>query len=518
MMTRIVHWIRINKLVFFLVAITFIILIIPLLRYGVSGTFFYNLDPDIVYVTNAILYIKSGIVFYADHPGTPSIILFSWLYIPLRFLAKFYFHKDFIQWSFDNIVFLTYYSRIFSLIIFCSGLFVFLKVISKTFRSVYITTFSFLAFFAVMQVQNAISVVPENLSIFLTAVWLYFFTKFISKKSYRLNIILIIISAFAVANKFTSLFLLIPSLLLPIFNNVSFRKRTLQFFINLVISISIFFLGIFPAIGKMAYISDWVRSLLLHTDIYGRGIESVFDLKSYLSSVWTLITGAPIPFAIIFSTLLLGIIYVRNKKLKISGPISFLTFTTFVGIAFFAKYPVIRYFVVDFELIIFCLSYFLSKSKILLAILMSVLLIVPFVEIINIYTIGETARFDPVMAYQQIYIYKNPAKVDTLWGYGVECIYGELYGWTSGWSGNVFGEQFGIKPVLYLNYDLKSIKMLGGSDNKKGVFDVCWDKAYLLSKDVTKFLNMYKDKNLRAIPVPGDDSVYEIDSTHCTMK
>jgi hypothetical protein len=379
--------------------------------------------------------------------------------------------------------------------------------------------FSFFAFFSIMQVQNAIFVVPETLSIFLTAVWLFFFVDFSLKRSYKLNIVLVVISALAVANKFTSVFLLIPSIFLPMFiDKLNFQNKLIKFGLNILISVLVFLLGIFPAINRFGYLISWTKSLFLHTDVYGRGVESVFNWKSYLTSFLSLITGAPIPFAIIFSTVILGIYFVSKKKIKVTAPILFLTATTFAGILVFAKYFVIRYFIVDFELIIFCLSYFLSKSKVLLTVLLSILLIVPFIETISVYWKGQTGRFDLAMAYRQIYISKNSAKTNTLWGYGVESVYGELQGWTSGWSDNVFGDEFNVKPVLYLSYDLKNINFIGGSDDKKGVFDVCWDKAYLLNKDVDKFLNMYKDKNLKAFPIPGDSSIYEIDSTHCTMK
>lgn len=524
-MLKIFPRVRSNKLILSLTIITFIILAIPLLLYGVNGTFFYRTDPDIVYVTNALLFIKSGAVFYADHPGTPSIVLLSISYLPLRIVSQFFLHQNFIQWSFNNFALLLYYSRFCQLILYSLALLVFLKVVSNMSKSVTITLFSWFAFFWLMGVDRSISIVPENLSLFLTAFWLFFFIKFLSKRNYKLNIILVTISALAVANKFTSIFLLIPSIFLPTFINKSnIKQKIIRFLLNILVSILVFFLGILPAINRISYIINWMKVLFFHTDADGTGVVSTFNLKSYFGSLNSLFFHVdPVAFFVFLSVLLLMTYLIIIKKVRKGSPIVFLTLTTSLGVLIFAKYPVDHYLLVNLALIIFCLSYFLTKVNIILlpkigsaSTLMNFLLLffgILFVGGVNAYLTDATVQLKPYISLQR-YVYKNPAKINTLWGY--ENMDYTLYSWTHTWSLDVFEKQFKIKPALQLASDLKTINSSDNSGNN--VFDYCWDKAYLPKELAIDFLNMYKDKNLKAFPIPGDNSIYEIDSAHCTMK
>jgi len=129
------------------------------------------------------------------------------------------------------------------------------------------------------------------------------------------------------------------------------------------------------------------------------------------------------------------------------------------------------------------------------------------------YLINTTVQLRPYLKLQT-YVNKNPSKVNTLWGYENKDY--TLYTWTRDWSLDVFKEQFREKPALQLASNLKTVN--SSSDFGKYVFDFCWDKAYLSRERALIFLNLYKDKDLKAFPVPDDNSVYEIDSTHCTMK
>jgi len=160
-------WIKRNRLILLLTVTAFLILGSPLFISGIQKTTFYGIDPDIVYLTNALLYTKYNIISYIDHPGTPTILLLSYLFIPLRILAKFALHKDFIQWSFDNYSFLTYYIRIFMLITFSTALYMFIRLVRSFARHIIYIILSFLLFFSFTGATLAISIVPENISLFL---------------------------------------------------------------------------------------------------------------------------------------------------------------------------------------------------------------------------------------------------------------------------------------------------------------------------------------------------------------
>jgi hypothetical protein len=363
--SKIWRWMCDNELIVFLTLITFVILGYPLFRFGIDKSFFYSLDPDVVYVTNAILYTKYAVISYADHPGTPTIMLINYLFFPLRLIAKYILHQKFIQWSFDNYAFLTYYLRIFELFIFSTATFIFLKVTAKISKSVSILIFAWIAMLSLTGISWAISIAPENLSLFLTSLWLLVFVNFLKQRKYRLNIILMVISGFAAANKFTSIFLLVPSLFLPLFiERFKIGQKLMTFLSNILVFGLAFYLGIRPAMNQLGYLKFWVVSLFTHAGDHGTGALSVFDITTYSGSAIALIKGYPIVFIFICFTLVLGALLIIKKKINVTNPVVFLAFTSAAGIAVFAKYPLIHYDYVNILLITFCLVFFLSKAKI----------------------------------------------------------------------------------------------------------------------------------------------------------
>jgi hypothetical protein len=404
-----------------LTVLTFLILGLPLFVYGIERTFFYSIDPDVVYVTNALLYTKYAIISYADHPGTPTITLLYYLFFPLRILSKYVLHQGFIQWSFDNYAFLTYYVRLFQLLLFSTATFVFLKAVDKISESAYILIFAWMAIFSFTGMGLAVSIVPENLSFFLTAIWLTVFVKFAKTRKYLWNVILIVIAGLAFANKFTSVFLLIASIFLPFFvQRTKLGWKMLMLEANMTISTQAFLLGVWPIRGKLMGIFEWGTSLFGHAGNYGTGASSIFDWASYSGSVLSLIKALPVLSVFLCFALILGIVMVMKKRIKISDPVIFLMATAFIGVAIFAKYPVIHYSYVNILLIIFCTAYFLSKAKIVLVKMVLPIMAILFLMTSYSYIKGASDRLRN----------KPPDTVQSI-----------LSGWTPFWSGDIFREQ-----------------------------------------------------------------------------
>lgn len=512
-MTNFIKWVRGNYLIISLVLIVLLILAFPLFIYGINGAFFYRFDPDIVYIGNALLYTKAHVISYFDHPGTPTIMLFYYLFIPLRMLSKYFLHIGFVQWSFDNFALLVFFLRIFELALFGTSLFIFLKSVKSVSKSILIIVFAWFAFFCLStNWRQAISIVPENFSFLLTGLWLLVFVKFIEKRAYFLNLILVFISGFAVANKFTSAFLLIPSLLFPFFSKrLKIDQKFGGFAFNIAISAVAFFLGIWPILNRLTgLLHYWVGLLFYH------GETSIFDLATYSKSALSLISAEPVAFTIICLTTILAAYLVIKRRLKIDNLVVFLLLTTLVGILIFAKSPSAHYSFVNYILVVFCASYFLSKVKTNL-----VKIVIPFLAIpvfINIHGyLTTTSNWVKKEVLLQNYLDKNPARINTLWG--INNKFNIINNWTAFWASNVFGDQFTSMPVIMIFEDIEGARTSGFPKGPiKNVFAFCWDKAYLPKERAIKFLAIYHDRKLEMKEVPVNNSIYQISSNHCTTR
>lgn len=415
-----------NKLILYLMLIAIFILGYPLVVYGIDKTFFYSMDPDVVYTTNALLYTKAKVITYLDHPGTPTIVILYYLYFPLRIIAKYWLHISFIQWSFDNFAFLTYYLRIFQLVISSVGLLIFLNLIKTMVKSKTSTIIAFCLIFAFGGMTTAITIVPENFSFLLVACWLTVFYKFTKNRKYLWNIILAVISGFAFANKFTNIFLIIASLFLPFFiTGLKLKQKALMVGINSILSLLTFFLGIWPIKDKLTGIVEWGKNLFTHAGSYGSGTQSIFDPLTYFSSVAVLIRDNPILFIFICFSLVFFLFLVIKKKLDIKDPVVFLVVIAFVGIATFAKYTVIRYNYIHIQLIIFSLLYFLSKLKVSVTKILLPVTIVIFL----------------IFSFGYIKTANQLSKMPT------ETVHDVLNAWTPFWASDIFREQLdAVKP------------------------------------------------------------------------
>ena len=407
-------------LILLLVIPVFLILGFPLFIYGIDRTFFYSTDPDVVYITNALLYTKYAIISYADHPGTPTITLLYYLFFPLRLIAKYILHMGFIQWSFDNYAVLTYYTRFFELFLTSAGLFIYLNVIKKISNSTRIIMFAAFSVFSFAGLTFATRIVPENLSFFLTSIWLLVFLRFIQKRNYFLNSVLVFIAAFTVANKFTALFLLIPSLFLSIFvRGLEVDQKFVRMQMNILIAGLAFYFGILPASNMFTFIKNWAVLLFSRAGSHGTGAVSTLDWGTYSASAAVLVKAQPAAFIFICLTVVLGVYLLINRKLKFSNPIIFLALTSLAGILVFAKYPVIHYNYVNVLLIIFCASYFLTKVKVSVVKLLLPIMIVLFM----------------ITGYKYVITASRDLREKTM-----ESEYSILKAW-SPWAADIFGEQ-----------------------------------------------------------------------------
>lgn len=425
MLSKIWKWVNDNKTILLLVFIAIFILGYPLFAFEINKSFYFSFDPDVVYTTNALLFAKTRIISYFDHPGTPSILLFSYLFIPLRLIAKYVLHQGFIQWAFENYAFLTFYLRIFQLTVTGGALFLFLKLVDAMSKSKIIVIFAFLLIFSLGTFSWAIAIGPEAFSLFLTTIWLIVFTKFLKSPKYAIGIIMVLISGIALANKLTNLSLVIFAVLLPIFiQKMSTVRKFIAIFVNLLLFSISYAAGIWYVLYNLKYIIAWGRSLFLHTEKYGGGAAKIFDWNSYSSSVGTLIQSSPVVFIFIVLAIVLVIGLMVGKRIKTNDrAVIFLFSAGLIGFIVFSKYPTIHYNYVNLLLIVYCVVYFVLKLKIVW-----VKVLLPALMAAFIFT-----SFNYIIV-SQMRIKKNQP----------ENIYQVLEDWTPTWSADLFREQLDV--------------------------------------------------------------------------
>jgi hypothetical protein len=315
--------------------------------------------------------------------------------------------------------------RIFQVILYSIGVFLFLKLTKGLSKSISLVVFALLAILIFAGSGLAVYILPENFSFLLTAIWLTVFVKFVKKPSYLLNAILVAVSAFAVANKFTNIFLLVPSLLFPIYiNNLKFDQKFARLQLNILGLF--FYIGILPAIDRFTYIKNWAVSLFTYAGGHATGPRAVFDWGIYSSSAMSLMNDLPIMFIFIVSTVILGTYLIIKRKLKLNNPVILLTLTTVLGIMVFAKYPLIHYQFINISIIVFCAVYFLSNLKVSKVKLLLIILAVVFLS---------SARGR--MTNRSNWLEKQSTKD----------VYKTVGAWTPYWSGDIYKDQFNaIKP------------------------------------------------------------------------
>lgn len=406
-----------KKLILFLTLLGVAIMSIPLFMFGVHKSFYVNPDPDIVYATNAVLFLKSGIISYTDHPGTPQIVLLSLLSLPIKLISSIFLHQDFTKWTFNNFEIYTFYLRVFELTISGLSLYLLLKLLDRLNNSKIAAITIFLLFFLTGIFTWSTFVAPEALLILICVIWLLYLFKFIEEPNLRKSLILSGLSGIAFADKFTGIVLFICTIAAIA---VMGTKKIKGVFLNIIVFIFSFVIGIIPVFSKLTQISDWGMSLLLHPGVYGQGPITLLNKEMYISSLSTLFGNYPAVFIMIIFGTILTAVYYRKIKSKKDRTMLLLFVIPLAMFFVFCKYPKIHYNYVNLLLISFSMSYFLSKmDKIWKAILMPVFAVLFIWTLFVNITILRNAR---IIAGGEDNGYMHYA----------------LKEWTPFWSGNVY--------------------------------------------------------------------------------
>lgn len=488
-------------------------MIIPVINGGLKGVFF-SIDADTHYIGNSLSFIKMNQIQYTNHPATPSILLYAYLLTPLRLVSKFIYNTNFILWSVQHLDLIYFYLRIFQSIIFGGGIILLLASVYQITKSIKTIIFSYSALFSFQFFPYlGVCIRSETTSFVIISLWLIIFTRFIRFKSIKYIPLLSIVSALAVANKFTNIFYFIASIsLVTTIAKIGIKKKLYLFFSQLIIGVMTFFVFTWPIRTKYYLVFNLVRDLFTHTDLMGYGKLAIFDLSSYTNSV---ISQVKQEFwaSIIFIIVLITFIYrYFIRKYKIDPAITIAAGIISFGIFVFAKYPWSYYQTSNFLMVVFIGSIIFSRMPKFLSWL--VIIFLTFITISNFRTyFYRISNFITQTTYLEKYITEHPAKIATIWEWGKAKDFALL--WGNSWSGGSYSDELKkIRPDLLFDIDYYT-KNTPHYNDKTGVFSVCWDKLYSRKDYAVDFIKKYPEYKLDYNEIPGTENMVVIESKHC---
>lgn len=476
---------------------TVLISVLPVLIGGPAGVF-YSIDPEVMYVSNALSYIKTHQIQYIDHPGTPTILTLAYLLWPWRIYAKLIAKTPFILWSLKHYDLVFFYLRLWQGVVFGVAIWIFLKVVGSITHSLLTVLFVWLAlliFSPVLRLGSGIT--PETLSFLIISIWLWTLTKFLKRPGVDMIPVLGLISGLAVANKFTNLFLVLASAILALtLASLSWRQRLANSLITLLTAIAGFVMGTWPIRDKYRLLINWVIKVASSTGLHAGGEKAIFDLSTHWQSILAIHHQEPWMVVGITFIILISIIQ-RRLRVLVS------VFT--IGVLVFAKYPLSYYQLANYTALVFLLTVLLSRlNKIFIAALILVLLLSIRPSVSGYLASASSAITKAVVL--ETFIQKHPAQKATLWEWGRAKDPAVLWSISSDWHGSVFAaEKESMRLPFYELYPIPA----------KKVFDLCWDQLYIQRISAKAFLDKYMGQSLNYQLIKGDDDMILIESSHC---
>lgn len=501
---------------FLLLTLVSVMTLLPLLRYGPMAVF-YHVDPDVIYVGNAISYVKSHLIFYKDHPGTPAIVMLAWSYWPLRLYAKLIEHQPFVSWCFDNLRFLLLYSRFFFFLVFAFSLFIYLKAVWLFTKSKLTTIFALLGLFLFTPFfELGAKIYAEHNSFFYFSLWLFVFSGYVLRKKPFYLYLLSVFAGLGMATKLNNYVLLVASLGLAFFGT---SRNLLDGVKKTGIAGSLIACAFFASTWsiKPLYKPMFTRffSVMLHSGIegaHGAGGTPFIDFTNYATNLRNLFISNNTSLLVAAATIIAFLILFLKKRVKVLGPVGILLFSTVASSLILLKYPNTYYQLPSYLIYLFLGCFLFAKiNRYLKVLLLAILLVVLVPRVVN------NLHYEMKLARSAVEledeIAKNSHTMITLWDYGPARDFAFI--WIRAWARGTFLEELAAKrpDLLELDADYKRVYSKYYYD-VHDVWQICWDKLYIREDRAKVFLAKYPGKKLVIKPV-GDTGIWEIQSKHC---
>lgn len=476
-----------NIAIFVLSLLVWGISIYPLLLSGIKGAFF-SIDPDIVYLANALSYVRQKVMWYHDHPGIPSIYVIAQSLMPLRIYSKFIQNQDFIDFVFNNYFAVVYYLRMFQSLIFVLGLNIFLHAVyrsTKKFTMVILATLLLINYASFLNIPWSIS--AESLNFLLISLWILIFSIYIQSENKLALSFMYILTGLLLANRATN-FVYFSSVLIIL---IMRRKEIIK---NLTFLIGGFLAGIFPLIDRVDVVIKRMLFFAGASGVHGGSPGKIIDLNLYLDSL-RIFWDRDLVFSVLVIT---SSLLVLAMKSKISRLFFYICISLILTILIFAKFPLQHYQMPNLLFLVFCFVVLVKELKGLkIALLVFVLSYYSIQSIVN-YNNLATKEIRKTVALEN-FIVNNPHSKGELWEWARSKNFSYL--WTNSYGNNIFD----------VNLKKANIRIYSGDAN---LFEVCWDHLYLQNVTYTSS-ELFLNKSLNVTHVPEVDDIVLIESKHC---
>ncbi len=497
---------------FLTISLSFLTVVVsasPLFSIVPKGIFF-GFDPDAVYIANALSYVQSHQIQYAEHPGTPAIWVIAQSFIPLRLYAKYIVGQPFITWAFLHYDFIFTYSRLFQACLLGAAVFIWLTALWQFTRSHLAVIFAWVALFGFRVVPYLGSIIsPETLSVLLVGTWLLVLSFFFKSRSPATLLGLALIAGLALANKTTNISLVLATLVL-------FPRTKLVNFVLTALAIAAgFLIGIWPIRDRLLLILKINIDFATHTGAHGSGRRALIDIPMYLANLQTFHLQNPIILPLLLGGLVLAIYSLAAKSKKIPVEISLIYLLVFFVFAGFLKFPLFHYQLANYLVLLFLAGVFISAFFKPALFFLSLIISLVYLPVSVQAYYREAKQLADQSAALEDFITNNPPQIATVWEWGRARDF--AYIWARGWGGGLFDSQFKrYRPeLLELKSDFTKINL--NYRDQKSVFDACWDQLYIQQQSAPKFLALYSDQTLVYQTIPGTPMAL-ITSTHCFEK
>lgn len=486
----------------------------PVLEVGAKGSFF-SIDPNVMYVSNALSYIKTKQIHYFDHPGTPSIVLLSFAFTPLRLYTKFVAKLNFISWSAIHYDVVFFYARAWMSLIVGAGLGVlFYSIYKFTNKSSSIFLLAVLLLTFPPFYYLGISISAEALNFLLAALWLLLLVIFVKREKMFFLYAMALLAGVAFGNRATSVALALSTLTLGLtYGEKIISNRVLSVVKLLILEVLGYYFALWPIRRKILIVTKIILFLSGGTKIHGGGSGQFFAVDKFLKSLQFLTTNDNV--AVVTSVAVVLYCFVKLfSSVKTSKYLATVGLTTAFVVMGFAKFPLDHYQTVNYLLLSFIGVSFASFTVTNLQLLTLPLLLIFIIPITNGFLKGLTKSINTTVSLRN-FENMHAAKEGTVWQYGRSEEFAIL--WSRYWGRGIFEEELKkFNPPIYeLENGLQDVGL--SLSEQKPLFDICWDRLYLENKSLESFLLKYKDMEFDVAKVPNTN-LDLITSKHCEIK
>ncbi len=470
---------RFPKWVLFLIFLTFITGLVSYLPLLVKPTnVFYDIDSEATFVSNPLQFLYTGKIYFTDYPGTPTITIFSLIYLPWKLVYEAVSGKSFILWVVEHWDTTFWVMRSVSLAIFLLGYFWLHLSVYKLFKS-YITNIFLFAifFFDPMFQMNSTKVGIETLAMVLVGYWFWLFAvhKLTGENKYLWR--MAVATGLLMANKMTYglpiiVILIVSSNLLKTKKNIGEKTKVIK-----KIFLLTFFgliLGTMPVFYDYPRMFQWQLRTFFHTEPDGGGTFGLVNLSQFLMSAdYWISQRLGIIITIIF-------ILISSLSKKIGLHWKAITWSGAIGFVIFLKFSVIRYQPGNLILIFLSATYFFSRLSNNLKVI--VLLITMLTASRYIYDdYGIKRDLVKQSASLQSYVNLLPHDKDIIWEFGNSKDFSLIR--ARNFSDKFFNPQLGqTNPHLWELYIPDPTKVVDHQDKLHDLDSFCWYGMIIQSK------------------------------------